>query len=158
MKKLALAVLALGLLTSAAFTAEKPWTEDEMSSGVRKADFVRYAFAGQKMKLRYVYAMDLDCSATEYAFEIAKQPEHGTAEIVTASFFPMYTKDNPRFRCNEQKIEGHLLVYTPSKNYKGPDSLIFREISNSGMAFETTYSFNVRSLPVTTTGPKRKDA
>jgi len=158
MKTLLFAALALGLLTSVAFTADKPWTEEELASGIRKAEALRYAFAGQKMKVRYLYALDLDCTSTEWAFEIIKQPEHGTVEIVTQSFFPMYPKDNPRSRCNEQKIDGHLIIYTPSKSYKGPDSFVLQEINGSGIAWETTYNFNVRSIPAVTTGPNRKDA
>jgi hypothetical protein len=158
MKKLALAALAFGLFTSVAFTAEKPWTEEELASGVRKAEVVRYAFAGQKMKVRYLYALDIDCTNTEWAYEIIKHPEHGTVEMVTQSFFPMYPKENPRFRCNEQKIDGHVIIYTPNKNYKGPDTFVLQEINNFGIAWETTYNFNVKSVPATTTGPKRKDA
>jgi hypothetical protein len=158
MKSILVSALVLGLLTSAAFTAEKPWTDEEQTSGVRKQEYVRYAFAGQQMRLRQIYALDIDCTPTEWAYEITKQPEHGTVEIITTSFYPTYPKDNPRFRCNEQKIEGHALIYTPAKGYKGPDSFVFQEINNSGFAWETTYTFNVRSAPATTTGPKRKDA
>jgi len=158
-KKLLLTTIALGLLTSVAFTAEyKPWTEEEQASGIRKLEVVRYAFAGQKMRLRQIYALDLDCTSTEWSFEIIKQPEHGTAEIVPQSFYPTYPKDNPRFRCNEQKIEGHVLIYTPNKGYKGPDSFVYQEINSYGLAWETTYNLNVRSVPATTIGPKRRDA
>lgn len=158
MKSILATALALGLLTSAAFTADRPWTEEELTSGVRKIEVVRYAFSGQKMRLRQIYALDVDCTPMEWAFEIVKQPEHGTAEIVTTSFYPTYPKDNPRYRCNEQKIEGHALIYTPAKGYKGPDSFIYQEINGYGLAWETTYNFNVRSMPATTTGPKRKEA
>ena len=47
MKRLLPAALALGLLSSAALTAEQ-WTEEEITSGVRKIEYVRYAFAARK--------------------------------------------------------------------------------------------------------------
>ena len=51
MKRLLLAALALGLLSSTAIAAEQ-WTEEEQTSGVKKLEFVRYAFAGQRMTLQ----------------------------------------------------------------------------------------------------------
>jgi len=159
MKRLLLATLTLGLLSSTALAADPQWSEEEVAAGVKKLEFVRYAFAGNKMKLQYLYAMDLDCSLMEgWAFEITKQPEHGNAEIVPQTFFPMYPKNNPRYRCNEHKIEGQMLTYKPAAGYKGPDSLTYVEISPSGLAWEKTFHFNVRSVPPSTTGPKQRGA
>ena len=80
MRKVALAIV---LLASTSVLAAEQWTEEEQTSGVKKVEYVRYAFAGQKMKLQLLSAMDMDCSIVEgWAFEIIKQPEHGTAEIV----------------------------------------------------------------------------
>jgi hypothetical protein len=158
MKRLLPAALALGLLSSAALTAEQ-WTEEEITSGVRKIEYVRYAFAGQKMNLQFLFAMNPDCSAVEgWAFEIVKQPEHGTAEIAPHIGFPTFPKENSRYKCNEHKVEGQMLTYKASAGYKGPDSFTYVEIAPSGYAFEKTYRFNVRSIPATTTGPKKRDA
>jgi hypothetical protein len=158
MKTILATALAIGLLSSTALAAEQ-WTEEEQTSGVKKVEFVRYAFAGKSMQLQYLYAMDIDCSVTDtWIFEITKKPEHGTAEIVSQTFFPMYPKDNPRFRCNEHKIEGQVLIYKPNAGYKGPDSFTFQEIGPSGLAWEKTFRFNVRSAPATVTGPKKRDA
>ena len=49
MRKLALAIV---LLASTSVLAAEQWTEEEQTSGVKKVEYVRYAFAGQKMKLR----------------------------------------------------------------------------------------------------------
>src|SRR5262249_30969020 len=156
MRKLALAMV---LLASTSVLAAEQWTDDEMTSGVKKIEYVRYAFAGQKMKLQLLTAMDLDCSVVDgWAFEIIKQPEHGTVEIVPTTAFPTFPKENPRYKCNEHKVESQLLTYKPNAGYKGPDSFTYLEISPSGYAFEKTYRFNVRSLPATTTGPKQRGA
>ena len=99
LRRLLLTTLALALLSSAAPAAEQ-WTEEEQTSGVKKMEMVRYAFAGQKMKLQLLVAMNPDCSVVEgWAFEIIKQPEHGTAEIVPTSAFPTFPKENPRYKC-----------------------------------------------------------
>src|SRR5215467_1260749 len=101
----------------------------------------------------------LDCSIVEgWAFEIIKQPEHGTAEIVPTTAFPTYPKENPRHKCNEHKIDALMLTYKPNTGYKGPDSFTYVEIAPSGYAFEKTYRFNVRAIPATTTGPKQRGA
>src|SRR5262245_41850628 len=70
MRKLALAIV---LLASTSVLAAEQWTEAETATGVKKVEYVRYAFAGQKMKLQLLSAMDMDCSIIEgWAFEIIK--------------------------------------------------------------------------------------
>ncbi len=73
MRELAVTIV---LLASTSVLAAEQWTEEEQTSGVKKVEYVRYAFAGQKMKLQLLSAMDMDCSIVEgWAFEIIKQPE-----------------------------------------------------------------------------------
>src|SRR5215813_3213929 len=156
MRKLALAMV---LLASTSVLAAEQWTDDEMTSGVRKIEYVRYAFAGQKMKLQFLTVMDLDCTVVDgWAFEIIKQPEHGVAEISSTTAYPTYPKENPRAKCNEHKVETNVLTYKANAGYKGPDSFTYVEIAPSGYAFEKTYRFNVRAIPATTTGPKQRGA
>jgi len=158
-----LLLFAIGLVLLIVVTTRAPaaeeWTDQENVAGVKKVELVRYAIAGHKMTLAQFYALDLDCSVIEgYAAEIIKYPEHGTAAINPQTFFPTFAKSNPRYRCNEQKIDGYTLTYTPSTNYKGPDSLTYLYIIPSGLAWEKTFLFNVRAAPAATTGPKKKDA
>jgi len=136
------------------------WSDEETASGVKKEEYLRYAFAGHKMELAFLYSLDIDCSLYEgYAYEIIKQPEHGTAELKPHTAFPYFPKGNPRVRCNEQKVDGQLLTYKPNAGYKGPDSLTYVMIAPSGLAWERTYKFNVRSMPAATSGrPKERGA
>jgi hypothetical protein len=157
MKRLLFAALALGLLSSAALAEE--WTDEERMSGVKKEEYVRYAFAGQKMQLYFLYAIEIDCSAVEgYVYEITKKPEHGIAELVPHTDFPIFPKNNPRAKCNEQKVDGYSLSYKANAGYKGPDSFTYVMIGPSGFAWERTYRFNVRELPASTSGPKKRGA
>ena len=156
MRKLALAIV---LLASTSVLAAEQWTEEEIASGVRKVEYVRYAFAGQKMRLQLLAVMEPDCSLVEgWGFEIIKQPEHGVAEIVPTSAFPTWPKENPRHKCNEHKVDAQVLTYKANAGYKGPDSLTYVEIAPSGWAIEKTYHFNVRALPAANTGPKQRGA
>jgi hypothetical protein len=138
---------------------QQQWTEEEIASGVKKEDLVRYAFAGNKMNLTFLYALEPDCSLIEgWAFEIIKEPEHGKAELKPHTGFPIFPKGNARYKCNEQQVEGQMLTYKPDAGYKGPDSLTYLMISPSGLAWERTYRFNVRQLPAHTLGPKKRSA
>ena len=135
------------------------WSDEETASGVKKEEYLRYAFAGHKMELAFLYSLDIDCSLYEgYAYEIIKQPEHGTAELKPHTAFPYFPKGNPRTKCNEQKVDGQMLTYKPEAGYKGPDSLTFLSISPGGFVFERTFRLNVRQHPATTKKPKQKDA
>jgi hypothetical protein len=160
MKKLFLTgIAALLLLSAPAAFAEDQWTAEEAVAGVKKQEVMRYAFAGNKMILANLFSMREDCSVVEgWGYEIVKKPQHGTAEIVPGAFFPTWPKDNPRSKCNEHKIDGYQLTYTAKAGYKGPDSFTSVEISPAGLAWETTYLFNVRPYPPTTSGSKAKDA
>ena len=137
--------IALAVVGNAS-AAEKPWTDEEQAAGIRKLEFVRYAFAGKQQTIQLLYALNPDCSEVDgWVFEITKQPEHGVANVEPSSFFPIYPKDNPRYKCNEHKIQGQILTYQPKDGYKGQDTLVFLEIAPSGLAWEKTFHFNVRA-------------
>ena len=89
--------IALAVVGNAS-AAEKPWTDEEQAAGIRKLEFVRYAFAGKQQTIQLLYALNPDCSEVDgWVFEITKQPEHGVANVEPSSFFPIYPKDNPRY-------------------------------------------------------------
>lgn len=137
--------IALAVVGNAS-AAEKPWTDEEQAAGIRKLEFVRYAFAGKQQIIQLLYALNPDCSEVDgWVFEITKQPEHGVANVEPSSFFPIYPKDNPRYKCNEHKIQMQVLTYQAKEGYKGPDSLTYLEIGPSGIAWEKTFHFNVRA-------------
>jgi len=141
----------LGLFLMFALTAHaanvNKWTDEESAAGIKKREFIRFALSGSQLKLRFLYALDMDCSRFDgWQYAVIKKPEHGTAEIVPHNGFPSYLKDSPRAKCNEKQIEGQMLTYKPEDGYKGQDSFTFLELSPSGFADENTYIFNVRAL------------
>ena|SRR5262249_11971395 len=131
--------------------ATDEWTDEERASGIKKEEFVRYAFAGNTMELMFLVALEIDCSVDEaWAYEIIKQPEHGVATLKPHTGFTYFPKSNPRHKCNETRVDGQMLTYKPDTGYKGPDTLTYVAINPSGMAYERTYRFNVRALPAAT--------
>lgn len=149
--------LALALFSSTAIAEEL--SDEELMSGVKKQERVRYAFSGQKMRLASLYVAELDCSAMEgISYEIIKKPEHGVAELVPQAFFPTFAKNGPLVKCNEKRVDGFALNYRPNAGYRGPDSLTYVVITPTGFAYEYAYRFNVRELPPSTLGPKKRGA
>jgi len=139
--------------------SQAPITDEESAAGMRKEEFVRYAFGGTEMKLAFLYVLEADCSEIDgWEYEIVKQPEHGIAALKQHTGFASFPKGNPRTKCNEQKVDGQMLTYKPEAGYKGPDSLTFLSISPGGFVFERTFRLNVRQHPATTKKPKQKDA
>jgi hypothetical protein len=45
------------------------------------------------------------------ALRVTKQPEHGSAETITAMDFPNYPKQNIRSKCNDHKVRGVQVNY-----------------------------------------------
>jgi len=147
MLKSILLASAIALAVVGNASAADKWTDEETSAGLKKVEHTRYALSGSPLRLQFLYALNPDCTFIDgYQFAIIKEPEHGTAEIVPHTAFPIFAKDNPRFKCNEQQIQGQALIYKPDDNYEGPDSFTFLNLTPSGFAQETTYTFNVRAF------------
>jgi hypothetical protein len=137
--------IALAVVGNA--SAADKWTDEETLAGLKTLEHTRYALSGSPLRLRFLYALGPDCSFIDgWQYAVIKEPEHGTAEIVPYTAFPSFAKDNPRFKCNEQQIQGQALIYKPNDNYEGRDSFTFLDLTPSGFAQETTYTFNVRAF------------
>jgi len=142
--KLLLATCAFGLLLSPAFGQE--WTKDEAANGARKLEVIRHVPSGASRTLRSVAWLDEDCSniSDKWDVSISKQPQNGTAEFGPTVFFPDYSKDNPRFKCNTNKVRGQALNYKSSPGFKGVDSFTVLIMYPNGFAEEVVYNINVR--------------
>jgi len=144
MRKLAL-VIALALSSPSALSQQ--WTDDETRAGMKKVDQTRFTSSGKPLTLFFMASLNLDCSPSEdYQFELTKEPEHGTVDFVPDFANPSYAKDNPRAKCNDKKVEGHLLRYQSNGGYTGMDSFTVLEVFPQGWARETTFHMNVRPI------------
>ena len=147
MKSILLASAITLVIVGNAYADDTKWSNEEATSGVKKIEYTRYAMSGKTLRVAFMYAINIDCSLAEgYYFEIAKEPEHGTAKIEPQTDFPSFAKDNPRFKCNTQQVEAPTLIYKPTDGYEGRDSFILFELWPSGVTREITYIFNVRSF------------
>jgi hypothetical protein len=143
MSKFLVTVCAFGLLLSSASAQE--WTKEEIEAGVKKSEITRHVPSGRSSPLRFLTALNPDCSIVEgYEFKITKQPEHGTVEVVSSEHFTTFAKENPRFKCNEKKTRGLAISYKSADGYKGLDAFEVLELSPNGFAWELRWNINVR--------------
>src|SRR5262249_51911126 len=75
---------------------------------------------------------------------VTKQPEHGTTELIGATLYPTFPKENIRYKCNQHKVRGHQLNYKSSEKYTGSDSLEVLVLYPGGFAREVNFTINVR--------------
>jgi hypothetical protein len=140
MKNLLLTVLAFGLLSSSAFAEEQPRQE-----GLEKKQFTRVVASGTNQRIGFFYALNPDCTASgNVNVRVAKQPEHGTVEITTATNFPGYPKESIRYKCNQHKVKGMQINYKSAEKYIGDDALELLVLFPTGFAWEIRYDVSVR--------------
>src|SRR5262249_21928590 len=131
MSKFLLTVCAFGLLLSFAFAQEKSPEQlrEERShifgiEGQESQTFARVVAAGTKQRMNFYASLNPDCSASgDINIRITKQPEHGTAEMVAATSFPNFTRENIRYRCNQHEVRGQQVNYKSAEKYIGSDTL-----------------------------------
>jgi hypothetical protein len=152
MSKFMLTVCAFGLLLSPAFAEDKTpeRLREERShifgiEGVQKMELNRIIASGTKQRMGFFYALNPDCSASgDVNVRVAKQPEHGTAEIVAATLFPNFEKENIRSRCNQHKVRGQQVNYKAAEKYTGNDTLELLVLYPGGFAQEVQFDISVR--------------
>jgi Tfp pilus assembly protein PilV len=131
MKRLLLAVCALGLLSWPAVAEEKsPEQRREESNqimnreGLQKFDFTRFVASGKNQRIGFFYSVHPDCTAQgDVEIRVTKQPEHGTTEFTGATLYPSFEKENIRYKCNQHKVRGQQLNYKSAEKYTGSDTL-----------------------------------
>jgi hypothetical protein len=159
MKRLLFTVLACGLLLSPAFAqgsktrsdvdvderylVEKP-PKGRVDPGYLNATrFQRFAASGKSTMLGFYTALQPDCSvAGIVTIRIAKQPEHGSIEMVETTDFPHYR--GPRAKCNQQKVEGVLVTYKSAQKFIGKDAVDLLALMPGGFAWENHFDISVR--------------
>ena len=135
MKRLLLAVCAVGLLSPSAFAQE----------GLEKKQFTRVVVSGTNTRIGFFHALNPDCTASgNVNIRVTKQPEHGSAETIATTNYPNYPKENVRAKCNEHKVRGVQLNYKSAEKYVGSDELELLILFPGGYAWEVRYNIDVR--------------
>ena len=113
---------------------------DEAARYTKAADQARLA-----RKIGFFYALNPDCSASgDVNIRATKQPEHGTAEITTATNFPGDPKESDRYKCNQLEVKGMQVSYKSAEKYVGDDALDLLVLFPAGTAWEVRYDVSVR--------------
>jgi hypothetical protein len=150
MSKFLLTVCAFGLLLSSAFAEEnspQQYREESDQIRLQKIDWgTRIVASGTDQRIGFFYAVNPDCSASgDINIRITKQPEHGTAEIVAATSFPNFTRENIRYRCNQHEVRGQQVNYKSAEKYIGSDTLeLLVLFPGGGFAREVHVNIDVR--------------
>jgi hypothetical protein len=148
-----LVILAAVLLATTAYAQEPeaPQTPDmpapTTTATTGQVNFVtqRFAVAGKKSNLGSFFSLKLDCTPVDWVdVRVTKAPDNGEAKMVEGNTFPNYTAPNPRVKCNEKSIKGHLLEYTPHKGYAGADRVEVEMISSEGTRALYTIKISVK--------------
>jgi hypothetical protein len=152
MSKFLLTVCAFGLLFSSALAQEKTLEQLDKESnriwaaeGLRKEEATRVVASGTKQLIGGFTALNPDCTASgDVNVRVTKQPEHGTVEISSSSFYPGYPKENIRSKCNHHKVRGQQIHYKSAGEYVGDDALDLLVLFPGGFARELHINISVR--------------
>src|SRR6266511_2575700 len=133
-----LALLSLGDL----YEAMPP--KVRVDDGLMKSkDFKRYVASGTSTKLGFYTALNPDCTAQGFlTIRVAKQPEHGSVEIVETISFPNYVGSFSK--CNQHKVKGVLVTYKSAPKFIGSDAVDLLALMPGGFAWENHFDISVR--------------
>jgi hypothetical protein len=143
MSKFLLQVGAFGLLLSSAFAEEKSLEQLDRESariwgteGVRKDQVKRIVPSETSQRMSFFIWLNPDCSsAGNINVRVVNQPEHGKVQVVSASDYPNYSKEQLRFKCNQHRVKGTAITYKADK-YVGDDAFDVLVIYPEGFARE----------------------
>jgi len=133
-----LALLSLGDL----YEAMPP--KVRVDDGLMKSkDFKRYVASGTSTTLGFYTALNPDCTAQGVlTIRVAKQPEHGSVEIVETISFPNYVGSFSK--CNQHKVKGVLVTYKSAPKFIGRDAVDLLALMPGGFAWENHFDISVR--------------
>jgi hypothetical protein len=151
MSRFLLTVCAFGLLFSSALAQEKSLDELDRekdriwgAEGLQRLQFARTVPSGANQRIEFVTALHPDCTSSgDINVRVIKQPEHGKLETTPTSHFPVFSKQNIRYKCNQHKVKGVLVNYKAEK-YVGEDAFDILIIYPGGLAREVRYDISVR--------------
>jgi hypothetical protein len=151
MSKFLLTACALGLFLSSALAQEKSLEELDRerdriwgAEGLQRLQFARTVPSGTNQRIEFLTALNPDCTSSgDLNVRVIKQPEHGKLETTPTSYFPTFSKQSNRYKCNQHKVKGVLVNYKAEK-YVGEDAFDILIIYPGGLAREVRYDINVR--------------
>jgi hypothetical protein len=108
------------------------------------SDSTKFVASDSKSTIAFWTAVHLDCSPQPLAtIRITTKPSHGTFTIVPTESYPNYPAGDYA-KCNDRKISGNSIIYTPDAGYIGDDSADIFIIYSDGSAREVHYMLIVK--------------
>jgi hypothetical protein len=105
----------------------------------------RAALTGQQVRVGFMVNLDPDCAPVPVAsVRILEGPRHGDAILKADTGFANFAKDNPRFECNKQRVNGWAVLYRGEEGYTGKDSVILETILADGRESRTRIAIEVK--------------
>jgi hypothetical protein len=82
------------------------------AEGLQRLQFARTVPSGTNQRIEFLTALNPDCTSSgDLNVRVIKQPEHGKLETTPTSYFPGFSKQSNRYKCNQHKVKGVLVNY-----------------------------------------------
>jgi hypothetical protein len=104
----------------------------------------RDVVANQRVRLDFLFSLNLDCSSTGYAMvQVIEAPTHGKATVANGTGFSTFPANNPRSACNKSRSDGAVVFYDPEPGFVGTDSVEIDVTFPSGSSQRRHYTIAV---------------
>jgi hypothetical protein len=111
---------------------------------VRPAAWPKTVLKNTPTVLGGAWDINPDCSVRGIATtRVTQQPAHGEMVVFQQDDFPTYPPANPRSACNNKKLPGTFVKYTPAPDYVGQDNASIETIGEGGNARKFTFLITV---------------
>jgi hypothetical protein len=116
------------------------------SCGVAHADASHLtANSGQELRLAFASEVKPDCTLGGIpVIHVVKDAAHGRIRIQPEQGFPSFEEGNPRHFCNEWRIKGLSVYYTPDDGYVGDDFVSLHYDFGGGDEATSDYAITVQ--------------
>ena len=102
--------------------------------------------SGIPLQVYFGTAINPDCSSMgDIVFSVKVPPAHGKVVFQRAAQFPNFTKDNQRYKCNEQRLPGTAVIYTSDKDYSGDDQFTVNLVTPVGQLVTFRYLVKIQA-------------
>ena len=100
---------------------------------------------GATQKLGFYASINPDCSSLGLPVgRVVTPPAHGEIRIVHEEGFAYFPPNNPRSRCNTQRVPGIRVIYQAAPDYRGPDAYAVEIFHVNGVLFRNAINVDVQ--------------
>ena len=105
----------------------------------------RAAYTGTRQRIDFLTTVKPDCSYMgPSTYQFPTRPQHGVIDFKQAEEPPAFLQSSIFFKCNDRRVRGAILHYTPDKGFSGVDSFTMEWISPAGLIYRRQYEVTVK--------------